>query len=595
MAKATPTVKAALETYAETLKASYAAVGVAAGAEEQLKSPVKTLIEACVALAPSLSKTKDVAVLALLETSIKGTGRPDVGVLLDGLLVGHIELKAPEKLADPTKLRDAHDKAQWKKFQLLPNLIYTNGIEWRMYRWDGSKPERIGQAVKLGDYIKNGAAAVTDADAAAFSAMVQTFFAWKVATPTTPEGLANLLAPLARLFRQEVTEALKVEGSNIQNVRNLWKQTLFPRATDEQFSDIYAQTVTYALLAQLDGANILNTAEAVKTLRGGHELLASALKILVDDQLQDELGTGLQTLLRVISALDSKAFKAQEERLWLYFYEYFLAAYDRDLRNKYGVYYTPTQVIGAQVRLVDEVLKTRLGKMRGYSDDGVVVLDPAAGTGAYPLAVIAHALEEAEAYGAGMVPSVATSLAEKIHAFEILVGPYAVAHLRVSQAVQNAGGHLPADGAHVYLNDTLESPNATNPTGLPFILNELTDEHRRAQRVKQETPVMVTLGNPPMTDTTPVTPHAADGFAMAMAAKTQSWRTSLSLSGTRVRADTSRTSTTTTCTSGAGRCGKPLSTPAPSRTHSRCHALGWCASSPPRATCAAPASLGCAR
>lgn len=490
-------VKTALQSYATSLKASYGAVGVTFGSEEQLKAPVKALLEACAHLAPKVGK-KAITALALLETSVKGTGRPDVGLLLDGLLTGHVELKAPDKPADPTKLKDKHDKDQWKKFQLLPNLIYTNGMEWRLYRSDGSKPQLIGKVLRLGDYIKDGASAVTDADADAFAAFVQTFFTWKVVTPTTPEGLATLLAPLALLFRQEVAEALKVKGSKIENVRNIWKQTLFPRATDEQFADIYAQTVTYALLlARLDGADILTAGEAVKTLKGGHELLSSALKILIDDELQAELGSGLQTLLRVISALDSAAFKAQEERLWLYFYEFFLAAYDPKLRNKYGVYYTPTQVIGAQVRLVDEVLKTQLGKTRGFADEGVIVLDPAAGTGAYPLAVIAHALEEAAAYGAGMVPAVATSLAEKIHAFEILVGPYAVAHLRVSQAVQNAGGTLPGDGAHVYLNDTLESPNETNPKGLPFMLTALTDEHKRAQKVKLETPVMVTLGNPP--------------------------------------------------------------------------------------------------
>lgn len=66
---------------------------------------------------------------------------------------------------------------------------------------------------------------------------------------------------------------------------------------------------------------------------------------------------------------------------------------DRKLRNDYGVYYTPSEVIGAQVRLTDEVLRTRLGKKRGLAEDDVVVLDPAAGTGAYPLAVIQHALD----------------------------------------------------------------------------------------------------------------------------------------------------------------------------------------------------------
>lgn len=496
MAPATKIVKTALQNYAASLHASYSATGVAAGPEEQLKAPVKALLEACAHLAPNAAR-KAPHVLALLEARVTGTGRPDVAVQLDGQTNGYIELKAPDKPADPTKLTLKHDKEQWKKFQLMPNIIYSNGLEWRLYRYDGSKPELI-KVIKLGDYINDGVAAVTDADVEALTSLLQTFYTWKVITPTTPEGLAKLLAPLANLFRKEVSEALTVKGSNIENVRNIWKQTLFPRATDEQFADIYAQTVTYALLlAQLDGANIADTADAVKTLKTGHELLSSALKILTDDDLKDELGPGLATLLRVISALDTKAFKAQEQRLWLYFYEYFLAAYDKKLRNQYGVYYTPLEVVGAQVRLVDEVLKTRLGIADGYANENVVLLDPATGTGAYPLAVIEHTLEEARAYGPGMVPQIATGLAKSTHAFEVLVGPYAVAHLRISQAIQNAGGTLPSDGAHVYLNDTLESPHTNNPKGLPFMLNALTQEHARAQKVKLATPVMVTVGNPP--------------------------------------------------------------------------------------------------
>jgi Type ISP C-terminal specificity domain/N-6 DNA Methylase len=490
-------VKAALETYANTLNASYAVVGVNAGAEEQLKAPVKALIEACADLAPRSVASRPARVVALLETSIEGTGRPDVGVTLDALLNGYIELKAPDKGADPSKLKDKHDKTQWSKFQLLPNIAYTNGREWRLYRTDGSGAKLIG-SIKLGDYIARGAAAVTDGDAQAFAGFIQTFLTWKVITPTTAKGLATLLAPLAKLFRQEVSEALTVRGSRIQNGRDIWKQTLFPRATDEQFADIYAQTVTYAmLLARLDGADLQLAGSAVNTLSKGHELLAETLKILTDDKLKAELGSGLETLVRVIQALDNAVFKSQSEALWLYFYEYFLFAYDPALRNKYGVYYTPLEVVGVQVRLVDEVLKTRLGKAEGYADGDVLLLDPATGTGAYPLAVIEHALAEARSYGPGMVPQVASKLAQTIHAFELLVGPYAVAHLRLSQAIQNAKGVLPADGAHVYLNDTLESPHATNPTGLPFMLEALTTEHERAQAVKLKTQITVTLGNPP--------------------------------------------------------------------------------------------------
>lgn len=88
-------------------------------------------------------------------------------------------------------------------------------------------------------------------------------------------------------------------------------------------------------------------------------------------------------------------------------------------------------------------------------------------------------------------------MARNYHAFEILVGPYAVAHLRLTQAIQDAGGEVPEDGVHVYLTDTLESPHAKTLTKLPFLHKALADEHVRAQKVKTETRVLVCMGNPP--------------------------------------------------------------------------------------------------
>ncbi len=210
------------------------------------------------------------------------------------------------------------------------------------------------------------------------------------------------------------------------------------------------------------------------------------------------MGVGLDVLIRAISAVDPAALYREGNDPWLYFYEDFLAAYDRKLRNDYGVYYTPAPVIQAQVRLVSELLETRFGKPLAYAEDDVVVLDPAAGTGAYPLAVLQGALEQvAEFYGPGMRGQYASKLARNIHALEFLVGPYAVAHLRVTQKIMEEGGELPADGVHVYLADTLESPEARDLEQHGLIYRRLTEEHRRVRRVKQDTRVLVCLGNPP--------------------------------------------------------------------------------------------------
>src|SRR6185437_11939342 len=182
---------------------------------------------------------------------------------------------------------------------------------------------------------------------------------------------------------------------------------------------------------------------------------------------------------------------------WLYFYEDFLAAYDPKLRKDQGAYYTPQSVIGAQVRLTAELLESRFGKRRSFADDGVILLDPAAGTAAYPLAAAEYALRQsAERFGSGIIPGAATKCAENIHAFENMVGPYAVAHLRLTQLITSHNGTIPEGGIHAYLTDTLESPNQV-PQEVNLFARKLTEEHRRAQRIKKHTRVLVCMGNPP--------------------------------------------------------------------------------------------------
>ena len=149
------------------------------------------------------------------------------------------------------------------------------------------------------------------------------------------------------------------------------------------------------------------------------------------------------------------------------------------------------------MRLIDNLLVDRLNKPLGFADLGVVTLDPAVGTGTYLLSVIEHALARIEAdQGTGAVPSQAGELAKNIHGFELMVGAYAVSELRLSRALRDRGASLPADGTHVYLTDTLESPRA-KPPQLSFFLRPIAEQHAKALNIKNEVPIIVCLGNPP--------------------------------------------------------------------------------------------------
>lgn len=261
------------------------------------------------------------------------------------------------------------------------------------------------------------------------------------------------------------------------------------------------------LLARLSGAVKLDPAEAARTLDKNNGLLARTLELLGQAGARKELAVGFELLQRSLEALNPHDFMKSKPDLWLYFYEDFLAAYDPKLRKDYGVYYTPREVVELQIRLAAELLDKRFGKKLGFADDGVVFLDPAVGTGTYPVAAVKHGLEKVRVRsGPGAVPARARQMAANMHGFEVLVGPYAVAHLRLTQALEGAMNEAKAAGdpeeklqerLNIYLADTLESPNAAPPGGLSLTYRELTQEHEAARRIKRDGDILVCLGNPP--------------------------------------------------------------------------------------------------
>ena len=483
-------ILAALKKFADTVTAKMNTL-TAGEPEDQLRGPFEVFMQE---VGQILSGQKGHVVCAG-EIRLPGRlGKPDYAVHAAKLLTGYVELKAPGVGANPSRFT-GHNADQWKRFQSLPNLIYTDGNEWGLYQ----SGKRV-RAVRLsGDVANDGGKAVAEKDAQAVLGLLTDFLSWQPIIPKNVKDLAGLLAPLCRMLRDDVTDALKDPQSPLVQLAGDWRKSLFAGASNEQFADAYAQTVTFALLlARSEGADPLEPYAAAQVLNTQHALLGRVLAALTDYQVRIEMSASLNLLVRVIGAVPPGSLKSTgAKNPWLFFYEDFLAAYDPKLRKDVGAYYTPVEVVRAQVRLIDDLLTNRLGKALGFADPGVVTLDPAAGTGTYLLGVIDHALAKVEAQqGAGAVPGQATALAGNIYGFEIMVGPFAVSELRVSRALQDCGAALPADGIGIYLTDTLESPNATPPQ-LPLFFKPIADQHRRALQIKAQVPVIVCLGNPP--------------------------------------------------------------------------------------------------
>ncbi|MFN8185910.1 MAG: type ISP restriction/modification enzyme [Gaiellales bacterium] len=486
------TILDALREFAETLTANFAAAPFnPAQAEDQLKGPTQRLLK-------QVGEAAGLDVVARTEALTDLGVRPDLGVSIGRLLAGHVELKAPGKGARARSFT-GHDREQFNALSDHPNLLYSDGTEWALYRHG----ELVGQVVRFeGDVTADGQDAVHEASALALEALFRDFLGWEPIVPSSPRALAELLAPLTRLLRENVRTALTDETSALHRLADEWRNVFFPDADDAQFADAYAQTLTYALLlARVEGETDLH-ARAAERLDERHGLLAQVLRILTDPAARREVEMPVRLLERSIAAVDPEALArhAGGRDLWLYFYEDFLAAYDPKLRKQRGVYFTPPAVVEAQVTLVAELLRERFGKPLGFAGDDVVVLDPAVGTATYLLAALRSGIEAVrDAFGAGAVPARVSVMAESFNGFEILIGSYAVAHLRLAQQILEAGGDLPAEGAHIYLTDTLESPHLA-PPGLavaPLFQQKLAEENERARRVKAEVPVLVCIGNPP--------------------------------------------------------------------------------------------------
>lgn len=480
---------APLQLFAEQLTAKFSARS-AGEPEDQLKSTVDQLFT-------SYGKIISRHIILKGESALHDRlGCPDFAAHVEKLPIGYIELKAPGKGANPDLFK-GHDRDQWKRFQKVPNLIYTDGNEWALYRDGKPACKRIRLA---GDIRTDGKGAVTEENAKELFQLFADFTSWTPIVPKKPKELAAFLAPFCRLIREEVLDSLGDADSPMQSLKVEIKALLFPDANDDQFADAYAQTVIFALLlGQMEGADVLDLHNTYETLEHHHSLLSRSLEFLTDKEARKEISAALSMAQRVIHEVPVEILRATSATKdpWLFFYEDFLASYDPELRKKAGVYFTPLEVVHCQVRLIDEILHKQLNKTMGFVEAGVATLDPAVGTGTYLLGIVEHALARVEKEeGPGAVKGGARSLVHNLHGFEWMVGPYAVAQLRFSQVLAKQGISLPATGPGVYLTNTLESPH-THPPVPPLFHKPIAREHERALKIKDAEQVLVCLGNPP--------------------------------------------------------------------------------------------------
>jgi len=190
----------------------------------------------------------------------------------------------------------------------------------------------------------------------------------------------------------------------------------------------------------------------------------------------------------------------------VHFYETFLAAYNSALRKSRGVYYTPEPVVSYIVRSVDAILKNRFNLPLGLADNSknpdtqqprVQILDPATGTGTFLYGVVDRIYQNLEDMGisGSWNQYVQENLLNRLFGFELLMAPYAIAHLKLGLQLQNLGYEFRnKQRLGVYLTNTLdEALKKSEVLFAQFVAQEANE----ASAIKRDVPVMVVLGNPP--------------------------------------------------------------------------------------------------
>jgi N-6 DNA Methylase len=377
------TIETAISNFGKTAKRKLANPAATGQPEDQLRAPFEQLIEDVAAICNFRSG----AVIPVGEAAQHALKtRPDYSITVNKALVGFVELKAPGKGANPLRFKDPHDKEQWERLRSLPNLLYTDGNSFGL--WQDGKV--VGSILTLQGDIETAGAKL--APPPGLLLLFENFLRWKPVPPRSARELAHTTARLCGLLRDEVTEQLGLKSQALTDLATDWRKLLFPDATDERFADGYAQAVTFGMLmARAKGIPLSEGLHKVaEELRRSSTLIGAALRLLTDNaENQETLKTALGTLTRVLDAVDWKMLTRGEPDAWLYFYEEFLGVYDNELRKETGSYYTPPQVVGAMVALVDETLRSkRFGLHAGLASPPVTLADPAMGTGTFLLGVL---------------------------------------------------------------------------------------------------------------------------------------------------------------------------------------------------------------
>ncbi|WP_423752148.1 N-6 DNA methylase [Helicobacter pylori] len=438
------------------------------------------------------------------EPERKQGSQPDFRISHQGLNIGYIENKRVG-----TNLSQLLKSDQVLKYlELNPNLMLTDYLN---FVWVGKDEENkplikreisIASLDELSKSLKPNPQ--TERDLIEF---FRGFFNYEAVPITNAKDFATHLSTPTRYLKDALIQYQK--DTQVSSIFNNFKEYLYEELSFEDFSDAFAQTLTYSLfIAKLnhpfEKINLDNVRSSIPENFAVIREMADFLKKL--DAIK-EIQWLLNEILSLINHVDMDSIIKDlndDKDPYLHFYETFLSAYDPKLREKKGVYYTPDSVVKFIINALDSLLKTHfkdapLGLKSALDNENIKLLDFATGTGTFLLEAFRKALETRKTSDGGISTKEDKyqNLLKQFYGFEYLIAPYAIAHLNLSQAFKEKFKKplKENDALQIILTNTLIQPSEIVAyRGLsPIFEKELSN----AQEIKKNENILIITGNPP--------------------------------------------------------------------------------------------------
>jgi hypothetical protein len=444
----------------------------------------------------------------------QGFGAPDFKISNAGSIVGYVENKKLDE--NLSKLFNSNQIKKYK--ELNDNILLTNYKEFVWIKDD----EVISKTLFTDWDLLNRNTTLNEKNIHEVEELILKFYSQPPVKIATAKKLAEALAVRAKYLKDFLFEELTEQHNNSKQDKLIglyetFKTYVFHELTIEEFADAFAQNLAYGLfLAKLNAkaqqVTLLNAKEYIphsfelirelvdfldelksKQYAPTRWIVEEALTIMNNFDQQEIQRSLFYRRTKTKDIFDETNYSVTDP--FIYFYEHFLAAYDKALRKAKGVYYTPPPIVNFIVRAIDDILKSTFNIKDGLADmNKVTVLDFATGTGTFLVDIMQRIIDNTLPKTAERRLLVKEHILKNLYGFEYLIAPYTIAHLKLSQYLKDAGYPLEnGERLQVYLTNTLEP--ADKQTRIP-LLPALSEETNRAQEVKEKK-ILVITGNPP--------------------------------------------------------------------------------------------------